>query len=286
MPTIKSISENESAEYKEDVTVEGSLGKGSSISVKDGKLHIKGSVEAGAKIKMTITPQPPQIIRGGGFSSMIFGGGSITINGVNIVGGGSDDKYSLTIDGDVGENATIECAGMVTVHGKVAQKARIKTQAGHISTGDVANKVNISSTNGTIELGSVGAGSSINSTNGNINCGSVADDSRVSTTNGNVHCNDVGQDAEVSTTNGNVVAKNVSKGAAVKSVNGNVKVTEAHENADLSTVSGYVSVNGVKRKREFDGGSVCISGISFGSFGGSVRVIDGSGREYKSPGYR
>lgn len=265
MPNVSSIAAGQVAEYKEDITVDGSIGDDAQITMVNASLRVRGSVGNGVRIT-TRNILPPQ-------QNIVRMGGMVVINSISAV----PDVANLSIEGNVGQNVNISCAGSATITGSVDQNSHIQTGNGDIVTGNISERVVLRTGNGSIRCANMARTASVSTVNGAIRVESLADDARISSTNGAIVVNgNAGTHSRVTTVNGAVTVRgSLGARAEASTVNGNVDVGSASADATYTSTNGSVYVNGVRQampEREgqnFSNVVVGGRGVSIVSSGGS-----------------
>lgn len=209
MRSVHSVRDGESVEFKEDVIIEGSVGKGAKIIVIEADLNIKGSVESGAQITIKKIPQQISLAPGGPMI-VTHHAGSVTY----IEGHVANDKVqiidiiprNISVAGDIGENVTITGAHHITITGRIARDATVETTSGNIVAGDIGENAKLSTNNGNIQCGHVAQGAIVKNISGQIQCGNIAQGAFVQNINGAIHCGHIAAGASVQSTHGRIVA--------------------------------------------------------------------------------
>ena len=224
----RDIAPGERLEYKRPVRITGSIGQGAQVTVTDGSIKVDGNVHDNAQLK-TIGTQNTNVIHtsGGGVTvigsisneTMIIGGN----NSVIMTSRGNSKNLSVTVDGHVGNNVTIDAAGGITVNN------------------NVGNGANFSSSQGDIVANDMGGGGRLHSSQGDVRVHDTGDRCTLDTGQGSVRANRVGQHCTLRSGQGSVNAEFVDAHSSLRSGQGNVSARTMHQTVQLH--SGMGSTN-------------------------------------------
>lgn len=92
------------------VILNGNIGAQAVVVIKNGGLHVKGTVADNAMVGVEGQEnQNITVISGNGNTIMsVSGGGSVTINGIKITGGQASGPAGLQIDGQIGNCVSLK----------------------------------------------------------------------------------------------------------------------------------------------------------------------------------
>lgn len=139
-----------------------------------------------------------------------------------------DSIGSLTVDGDIGENANICGFYEINIKGDVKSNATIEGVSCNITAKSIDSGVNVKAKIARIE------------------CLKLGDNSTLTAMNAEFHCGEVFPGVKIKTKVGTIVAKVVHENASLSLVSGSIQINEsAHDSVSLNVVSGSIEIAGV-----------------------------------------
>jgi septum formation inhibitor MinC len=225
----RDIAPDERLEHTGPVKITGNIGQGAHVTVTDGSIKVTGNIHDNAQLK-TIGTQNTNVIHtsGGGVTvigsisneTVIIGGIIGGNNSVIMTSRGISKKLSVTVDGHVGNNVTIDAAGGITVNN------------------NVGNGANFSSSQGDIVANDMGGGGRLHSSQGDVRVHDTGDRCTLDTGQGSVRANRVGQHCTLRSGQGSVNAEFVEAHSSLQSGQGSVSAGTIHQTVQLHSGMG------------------------------------------------
>ncbi|TAL37725.1 MAG: hypothetical protein EPN97_04830 [Alphaproteobacteria bacterium] len=228
----RDIADGESFSHKGSVELNGNIGKGAVIDIKDGGIHVKGAVADNASITAK---------GGSGMSGISVSGGSVvirgSISGVTIVngrvisGGGATQDSGLSgiiIEKTTGSGVTLETDGAIELKANAGDSLRAKAD-GSITLSDTGAKLKANS-GGSLEAGNIGPNSKVSS-GGSLHIEELGHQSGANA-GGSVHIEKIGNDCNVNA-GGSAHVERIGRDSSLNA-GGSAKVSVAHTEATIS----------------------------------------------------
>ncbi len=250
----RDIDPGERLEYTGPVKITGNIGQGAHVTVTDGSINVNGKVHDNARLK-TIGTQNTNVIRsfGDGVSvTTVISGGSIIVgtgSSVVIANTGNSKKLSVTVDGPVGNDVTIDAVGGITAN-------------------NVGSGANFSSKQGDVVANDIGGGGRLHSGQGDVRVHDTGDRCTLDTGQGSVHANRVGKHCALRSGQGSVHANFVDEQSSLRSGQGSVSAGTIHKTVQLHSGMGSARAGNVI-------GATPAAQTSQGSFA-NAQIVEGS----------
>ena len=250
----RDIAPGERLEHTGPVKITANIGQGAHVTVTDGSINVTGKVHDNARLK-TIGTQNTNVIRSFGDSvsvTTVISGGSIIVgtgSSVVIANTGNSKKLSVTVDGPVGNDVTIDAVGGITAN-------------------NVGSGANFSSKQGDVVANDIGGGGRLHSGQGDVRVHDTGDRCTLDTGQGSVHANRVGKHCALRSGQGSVNAEFVDAHSSLRSGQGSVSAGTIHQTVRLHSGMGSARANNVI-------GSTPAAQTSQGSFA-NAQIVNGN----------